>query len=300
MYTDQCCRGIDIEIARTASAMGCGDSLCTTRRSASHASTHTLYSFKLQRIRVKIIRHGRMVSHADLLDIIRANPALRDMSRVKCKYFGKCAGCQYQASMSSYFQKRPLTIEQMLDYSTQLLFKQSVIKNAYRFYSSFPSTSVPDPLPTIGSPLQYGYRTKITPHFDAPPKNLKGKEDWKLWIGFDEKGRKKVLDIEECPIATPVLNEALAPIREEVQASVHSLSRLFHVFDCVLATFQRTKRAPLCSCETRCRNQQRKAQRRNMSAFAITKLLFANASARRCLNSRQTHSSKTTTLCSCH
>jgi tRNA (uracil-5-)-methyltransferase len=114
----------------------------------------------------------------------------------------------------------------MLDYSTQLLFKQSVIKNAYQFYSSLPSTSVPAPLTTIGSPLQYGYRTKITPHFDAPPKNLKGKEDWKLWIGFDEKGRKKVLDIEECPIATPVLNEALAPIREEVQASVHSLARL--------------------------------------------------------------------------
>lgn len=37
-----------------------------------------------------------MVSYADLLEVIEPNPEWRDMSRVRCKYFGKCSGCQYQ------------------------------------------------------------------------------------------------------------------------------------------------------------------------------------------------------------
>jgi len=88
---------------------------------------------------------------------------------------------------------------------------------------------VPTVLPTIGSPLQYGYRTKITPHFEAAPKSLlkikqrnkvdndevKEQPDW-LKIGFNVVGTRKVLDIEECPIATPVINEALAIERARV------------------------------------------------------------------------------------
>ena len=57
------------------------------------------------------------------------------------------------------------------------------------------------------SPLQYGYRTKITPHFDAPPENRPGRygrqrqkrewdTSWKLAIGFEAKGRGQILDIE--------------------------------------------------------------------------------------------------------
>jgi len=95
--------------------------------------------------------------------------------------------------------------------------------------------SVPPVLPTIGSPLKYGYRTKITPHFEAAPKSLlkikqqdktdndevKEQPDW-LKIGFNLVGTRKVLDIEECPIATPVINEALAIERTRVIRYVES------------------------------------------------------------------------------
>jgi tRNA (uracil-5-)-methyltransferase len=37
-----------------------------------------------------------MVSYADLVEVLKPNETLRDMTRVKCQYFGKCAGCQYQ------------------------------------------------------------------------------------------------------------------------------------------------------------------------------------------------------------
>jgi tRNA (uracil-5-)-methyltransferase len=84
----------------------------------------------------------------------------------------------------------------MLDYSTQLEFKRKVVGKAYQNFFGQPLALVPPALPTIGSPKTYGYRTKITPHFDAPPSNGKRREDWKVWIGFDTKGRRKVLDIE--------------------------------------------------------------------------------------------------------
>lgn len=73
------------------------------------------------------------------------------------------------------------------------------------------SGSVPEVLPTAPSPLQYGYRTKITPHFDAPqkvPRRRKNKEDPPLKplpegttvaIGFNKVGKREVMDIEVMP-----------------------------------------------------------------------------------------------------
>jgi tRNA (uracil-5-)-methyltransferase len=67
---------------------------------------------------------------------------------------------------------------------------------------------MPPILGTIASPLQYGYRTKITPHFDAPPKRLQktgpppnngtekqAQPEW-LKIGFNHVGQRQVMDIE--------------------------------------------------------------------------------------------------------
>ena len=67
---------------------------------------------------------------------------------------------------------------------------------------------MPPILGTVASPLQYGYRTKITPHFDAPPRRFQkngppstdGTEEgerpeW-LKIGFNHVGKRQVMDIE--------------------------------------------------------------------------------------------------------
>ncbi|SRR6266404_1961301 len=47
-------------------------------------------------IQARVYRNAKMHSFADLISIEVPNSELRDMSRVKCKYFGTCAGCQYQ------------------------------------------------------------------------------------------------------------------------------------------------------------------------------------------------------------
>ncbi|KXN80741.1 tRNA (uracil(54)-C(5))-methyltransferase [Leucoagaricus sp. SymC.cos] len=168
-------------------------------------------------VRAKVYRHARMHSVADFIEVVQPNLEMRDDSKVQCRYFGKCGGCQYQ----------------MLPYETQLSVKRDVIIKAYQNFSDLPASSVPSVLPTIGSPLQYGYRTKITPHFEAAPKfilkkkqqdktdkdEVTEKPDW-LKIGFNIVGTRKVMDIEECVIATPVINQTLPVERVKVVKSV--------------------------------------------------------------------------------
>ncbi|KAF8599261.1 tRNA methyltransferase [Ceratobasidium sp. AG-I] len=178
-----------------------------------------------EKIRAKIYRSSRLHSFGDLLEVLEPNETMRDNSLVRCKYFGKCAGCQHQ----------------MISYDNQLLVKQEIVRKAFANFSGLSAESVPSPLATMPSPLQFNYRTKITPHFDAPPSNRKrrgGKSkpaakgedkdadaDWELRIGFNQMGRRSVLDIEECPIATPVLNAALGPAREQVQSKIQTYRR---------------------------------------------------------------------------
>jgi len=78
------------------------------------------------------------------------------------------------------------------------------------------------------SPKQYAYRTKITPHFDIPYAFKKGKAKEPLThlnIGFNEQGSRKVMDIEECPIATTALNKAFGPIRAECKSKMNTYKK---------------------------------------------------------------------------
>ncbi|KII86275.1 hypothetical protein PLICRDRAFT_43861 [Plicaturopsis crispa FD-325 SS-3] len=173
-----------------------------------------------ERIRARIYRNDRMHSRGDLVSVDTPNPALRDDSRVACKYFGQCAGCQYQ----------------MLSYEQQLDIKQNVVVKAFRNFSGLPESSVPTVLPTIPSPKQLNYRTKLTPHFEAPSKkHLKnggtqsGGDDkthraW-LKIGFNRIGTRNAMDIEECPIGTPVLNEKYNSLRVQIHKDIYKYKK---------------------------------------------------------------------------
>lgn len=69
---------------------------------------------------------------------------------------------------------------QPLDYSSQLVLKQQVIKKAFANFSGLPAEQIPEMGETLPSPKSWGYRTKLTPHFQAPPsgsgKGKKGEE----------------------------------------------------------------------------------------------------------------------------
>ncbi|KAH8816316.1 S-adenosyl-L-methionine-dependent methyltransferase [Xylogone sp. PMI_703] len=161
-------------------------------------------------VRAKVIRHFRNdhYSMADFISVIEPSP-LRDDSRINCKYFGKCSGCQFQ----------------MLSYDTQLEHKRTIVEKAYKNFSQLPPELVPSIGDTIGSPLQYGYRTKLTPHFDGPPgyrsRSSKKSGQQKSYeetpeIGFMQKGTRKTMDIEDCPIGTDVVRLGMKRERSRV------------------------------------------------------------------------------------
>ncbi|KAJ7660000.1 S-adenosyl-L-methionine-dependent methyltransferase [Mycena rosella] len=169
-------------------------------------------------VRVRVYRNARMHSLADLIAVVTPNPEMRDDSLVRCKYFTSCGGCQYQ----------------MLPYEKQLDLKRDVVVKAYKNFSDLPSSSVPSIEPTMPSPLQYNYRTKITPHFEAPtkaqradPANPQNDSEQPSWfkIGFNQVGTHKVMDIEDCPIATPVIREALPAVRANAVKNLYTYKR---------------------------------------------------------------------------
>lgn len=141
------------------------------------------------------------------LESVTTKSSRRDNSLVQCKYFGKCSGCQLQA----------------LSYDQQLSHKKTVVADAFKNFSDVDLQLLPSIGDTIGSPLQYNYRTKITPHFDQPRKGFPEGEFPQ--IGFNEKGRRKVMDIEECPIATKTLNIGLSAERARTLANLKSFKR---------------------------------------------------------------------------
>ncbi|KKA26276.1 hypothetical protein TD95_000004 [Thielaviopsis punctulata] len=165
--------------------------------------------------RIRVVRHLLADKHsmADFVRVVTPSPR-RDDARVQCQYFSKCGGCQFQ----------------MLDYADQLAIKKRIVEKAF---ANFSDIELPVPVgDTIGSPLQYGYRTKLTPHFDGPPggralkrRGEKPQFDSVPEIGFMLKGRRKVLDIEDCPIGTPVVRKGVINERKRVAENLAQYSR---------------------------------------------------------------------------
>ncbi|MCJ1363691.1 tRNA(m5U54)methyltransferase [Acarospora aff. strigata] len=171
-------------------------------------------------VTAKVITHFPKQSYSltDFVRVVEPSPR-RDDSRIKCPYFAKCSGCQFQ----------------MLSYEDQLAHKKTIIEKAYRNFSGLIPEYIPSVENTLGSPLQYGYRTKLTPHFDGPPGSRnrkdrrngaerKGFEDVPS-IGFMVKGTRRTLDIEDCPIGTEAVRMGMKRERQRVAEELGKYKR---------------------------------------------------------------------------
>ncbi|KAH0563264.1 hypothetical protein GP486_002175 [Trichoglossum hirsutum] len=178
------------------------------------------------RVTAKVIRHikNEKYSIADFVKVLEPSP-LRDDSRIKCQYFATCAGCQFQ----------------MLDYDTQLAYKRRIVEKAFKNFSGLDPKLVPPVGDTIGSPMQYGYRTKLTPHFDGPSGRNRQKKPFESVppIGFMKKGMRKTIDIEDCPIGTDAVREGMKRERIKVAENIRSYKK-----GATLLLRESTKRVP--------------------------------------------------------
>ena len=166
-------------------------------------------------VRAKVVNYFPQSQYTltDFIEVIKESPQ-RDDKLIKCPYFAKCAGCQFQ----------------MLPYEMQLRHKKTIIEKAFHNFSSLAPEVLPAVGDTIGSPLQYGYRTKLTPHFDGPPGSLSRKarrnpSDRKGFaevppIGFMLKGTRKTIDIEDCPIGTDAIREGIRLERKKIAKDI--------------------------------------------------------------------------------
>jgi 23S rRNA (uracil1939-C5)-methyltransferase len=138
------------------------------------------YALPGERVRVRVWRNKSNYSNADLVQVLEPSPHRVDPV---CPLFGTCGGCQYQHC----------------DYTLQLDWKTRQVVELLRRIGG-----IEHPVdPCIGSPLQYGYRSKITPHYRTAP------TDSAVAIGFQKADSRAIVDIPACPIASPAINERL-------------------------------------------------------------------------------------------
>tara|TARA_B100002019_G_scaffold174074_1_gene150510 strand:+ start:490 stop:1701 length:1212 start_codon:yes stop_codon:yes gene_type:complete len=147
------------------------------------------YCWPGEKIRAKIFRNHSNYSQADLMEVIHPSP---DRIEPRCKLYESCGGCQYQG----------------VKYDTQLAWKKKQVEDSL---VRLGGVSV-EVLPVIPSPRSFGYRSKLTPHYQG---NRQGQE---LTIGFLRQGsRRALVDVTNCPIATDTINDALPQARENLQ-----------------------------------------------------------------------------------
>lgn len=149
-------------------------------------------------VRVRIYRNHKNFSEADLVEVLEPSP--NRIANPPCPIFGICGGCQYQH----------------MAYEEQLHWKRRQVAELLKHMARI-EHPVQEVIP---SPVQYGYRSKITPHFQKPRAN--GIED----IGFLRMGaRSALVDVPHCYIAMDAINDKFAAVREEVRAKADTFKR---------------------------------------------------------------------------
>lgn len=164
-------------------------------------------------VRVKVIRHFRHVGYttADFIEVVEPSPQ-RDDSLVNCKYFAQCSGCQFQ----------------MIPYADQLAHKKRIVEKAYANFSGLIPELIPAVDDTMPSPMEYGYRTKLSPHFSLPffRRKMDKPEPIEMpAIGYTYKNRRHNIDIEDCPLGTDIVRQGLKRSRKYVTENIDTYKR---------------------------------------------------------------------------
>ena len=140
-------------------------------------------------VKARVFRNFKNYSDADLVEVIESSP---DRVNPRCSLFTNCGGCQYQH----------------LSYKRQLIEKT---KHVEELMQKLGEIDFPVSL-AHGSPREYNYRSKITPHYNRP------QSDGKQPVGFLKYGRRnQIIDVKNCPIATDAINAALPAARDNIR-----------------------------------------------------------------------------------
>jgi len=136
-------------------------------------------------VEAEVTEVKRRFARARLARVIQSSP---ERVEPQCRYFGQCGGCQYQH----------------LAYPAQLRLKHKQIGDLFQRVGGFDPKLV---APVVPCPRPYGYRNRIMirSQWDKSKQGLN--------IGFIRADSRLVVDLEECSIAEPALNEQIKFVR---------------------------------------------------------------------------------------
>ena len=215
----------------------------TTGSSALHSFSEggwvVMVPFALpgERVRALVFRNHKNYSEADLIAVLTPSP--HRVLSPRCPLFGRCGGCQYQH----------------LVYAEQLRWKQRQVIELLSHLAGIEFAVAP----VVPSTREFGYRSKITPHFAAPrrgkesssskfqvpradksnagmcppttpstlhafqteSRKLETEKEQEPPIGFLKQGsRYDIVDVPRCEIATDAINARLAEVRADVRPRI--------------------------------------------------------------------------------
>jgi tRNA/tmRNA/rRNA uracil-C5-methylase (TrmA/RlmC/RlmD family) len=138
-----------------------------------------------EKVEVEVAEVKKRFARARLLRVIEASAQRVEPA---CRYFGDCGGCQYQHVL----------------YEAQLELKRKQIGDLFERIGAFKRDLIAAVIPC---PQPYGYRNRIMirSQWDKFKQGLN--------IGFIRADNRLVVDIEECKIAAPELNEQIKRVR---------------------------------------------------------------------------------------
>lgn len=150
-----------------------------------------------EKVIARVHRNHKNYSEADLIQVLEPSP---NRVEPRCPLFGQCGGCQYQN----------------MRYEEQVSWKRQQVTELLQHMAKI----VHIVEPVIPSPREYGYRSKITPHFAQPRDGVITE------IGFlADSSRYRIIDMEHCDIAMDELNARLTSLREETRANASRYKR---------------------------------------------------------------------------
>ncbi|NBY20133.1 class I SAM-dependent RNA methyltransferase [bacterium] len=142
-------------------------------------------------VRVSIVSQDKKYFECELLEVVSPSPARVESP---CLYFHQCGGCDWLH----------------WNYSDQLKGKQEVLEHAMERKSLAPDKI----LPILGAEQPLFYRNRVQLRV------ADGK------IGFFKKKSHELIDIKECKIAQPAINQAIRKLRDSTALKSDLMQKL--------------------------------------------------------------------------
>ncbi len=150
------------------------------------------YSAPGDELRIEITKDQKGFMEGDILELLSPSPIRRDPS---CAYHSICGGCHWLH----------------IPYKEQLKTKEEIFKDNLRRIGKIDPSIV---LPIQPAPLELNYRSRV---------------QFKVWenkTGFYKRESHELVEINECPLAHPLINRILKGLRDIWPQSERSIVRV--------------------------------------------------------------------------